>query len=249
MSQRFIAEGATVVIFDLKEETASVAQRIGAHQVTVDVANAELTAEAIDWTEREVGLIDVYCGNAGVLVQGGLEVPDERWAETWQVNVMANVHAARIMVPRWVDRGGGYLLITASAAGLLTGLGALPYSVGKHAIVSMAEWIAIEHHASGVRVSCLCPQSVDTPMHHSGGDDAGALAATGMTSGVLTPESVAEEVINGLRDERFLILPHPEVATFMQRKAADYDRWLNGMSRLRERMRVARAGWVGEERP
>jgi NAD(P)-dependent dehydrogenase (short-subunit alcohol dehydrogenase family) len=242
MSRRFVEEGASVVILDIDPEGQAAADLVGASFQNVDVSSEDQSEAAIERVEKEVGPIDLYCANAGLLVQGGLDVPDERWAAMWQVNVMAHVYAARAMVPRWVERGGGYLLLTASAAGLLTGLGALPYSVGKHALISMGEWLSIEHGPAGVKVSCLCPQSVDTPMHRTGGKDAEALAATGMASGALSPGAVAEAVIDGLASEQFLILPHPEVATYMQRRASDYDRWLAGMTKLRARMNLEVAG-------
>ena len=242
MSRRFVEEGASVVILDIDPEGQAAADLVGASFQNVDVSSEDQSEAAIERVEKEVGPIDLYCANAGLLVQGGLDVPDERWAAMWQVNVMAHVYAARAMVPRWVERGGGYLLLTASAAGLLTGLGALPYSVGKHALISMGEWLSIEHGPAGVKVSCLCPQSVDTPMHRTGGNDAEALAVTGMASGVLSPDAVAQAVIDGLASEQFLILPHPEVAIYMQRKSSDYDRWLAGMTKLRARMSLEAAG-------
>jgi len=137
MSRRFVEEGASVVILDIDPEGQAAADLVGASFQNVDVSSEDQSEAAIERVEKEVGPIDLYCANAGLLVQGGLDVPDERWAAMWQVNVMAHVYAARAMVPRWVERGGGYLLLTASAAGLLTGLGALPYSVGKHALISM----------------------------------------------------------------------------------------------------------------
>jgi NAD(P)-dependent dehydrogenase (short-subunit alcohol dehydrogenase family) len=239
LTARLIREGATVAVFDIDSAARDGTEELGASFYVVDVGSVQQTRSAIDVVEDELGPIDLFCANAGVLVQGGLEVTDDRWRFMWQVNVMGGLHAAQVMVPRWVDRGAGYLLLTASAAGLLTGLGALPYSVSKHATVALAEWVAIEHGPAGIKVSCLCPQSVDTPMHNSGGRDAEALAATGMASGVLSSEEVARATVEGLAAERFLILPHPEVAGHMARKAADYDRWLAGMARLRGRMLTA----------
>jgi NAD(P)-dependent dehydrogenase (short-subunit alcohol dehydrogenase family) len=239
MAARFVEEGASVVVFDIDTSGAERARQVGAAFCHVDVSSEEQTVAAADHIEGEVGPIELFCANAGILVQGGLEVRDDAWRRAWDVNFMPHLYAARCMVPRWTERGSGYLLLTASAAGLLTGLGALPYSVTKHAVISLAEWVAIEHRPAGVRVSCLCPQSVDTPMHRTGGHDAAALAATGMASGVLSPEAVAQAVVEGLRAETFLILPHPEVAAYARRKATDYDRWLRGMTGLRNRMIAA----------
>ena len=186
--------------------------------------------EAVDRIERELGPIDLFCSNAGILVMGGSEVPDADWDRIWQVNLMAHVHAARALVPRMLARGGGYLLNTASAAGLLTQIGSAPYAVTKHAAVSFAEWLSITHGARGLKVSVLCPQAVRTAM--IAGSDEGGVAGV---DGVLEPEQVASAVVEGLADERFLILPHPDVLDYLRRKTGDYDRWLRGMRRLQER--------------
>src|SRR5690606_6257213 len=160
----------------------------------------------------------------------GAEVPDAEWQRIWSINVMAHVYAARALVPRMIARGGGYLLNTASAAGLLSQIGSAPYAVTKHAAVAFAEWLSITHGEQGIKVSVRCPQAVRPPM--IGGTEEGGVAGV---DGVLEPEQVADAVIAGLADERFLILPHPEVLEYLQRQAADYDRWLRGMRRLQER--------------
>ena len=195
----------------------------------------ELVAAATD----AAGPVDIFISNAGVGGGlGGPEVADEAWDEAWRVNVMAHVWAARALLPEMSARGEGYLLNTASAAGLLTQVSALAYSITKHAAVALAEWMAIEYAELGVRVSCICPQGVRTPMLEAALDDAASAAA--LTAGdVLEPADVARAVLDGIRDERFLILPHEVVAEHMALKGAQPERWLKGMRRL---VRQAREG-------
>lgn len=231
---RFAAEGARqVVVIDRDADAAvAVADELGDRGTayTADVTVEADVRAVIDRTEDEIGPLDLFASNAGILSAQGIEAPDEVWSQVWSVNVMAHVFAARALVPRMIDRGGGYLLNTASAAGLLTQPGDAPYSVTKHAAVALAEWLAITYGNDGLKVSCLCPMAVDTPMLGIGeGTGFGDAAAV---QGVLTPSDVADVVVEGLRDERFLILPHGEVATFEQRRAGDRDRWLAGMRRL-----------------
>ena len=240
MCRRFAAEGASVVVADIDAPgAAAVARDIGGLAVPCDVSVEADVAALVDTTLLSFGRIDLFCANAGILWGSrpddpagiiGPDAPDVAWERIWRVNVMAHVYAARAVVPRMLDQGGGHLLVTASAAGLLTLLGNAPYSVTKHAAVALAEWLAITYGDQGLRVSCLCPQLVRTDML------AGATAATkelGLGDfDVLEPEAVADAIVNGLREERFLILPHPDVAEFFRRKAADYDRWLAGMRRL-----------------
>ncbi len=172
-------------------------------------------------TREAFGPIDLFCANAGILVGGGVEVPDPDWERMWAVNVMSHVYAARTVLPAMIERGEGYLLHTASAAGLLTQLGSAPYSVTKHAVVALAEWLSITHAADGIKVSCLCPQGVWTNMTGAPTEEADRLlSATAGRNGMLMPEEVASVVVEALADERFLVLPHPEVATFEQRRAA-----------------------------
>lgn len=254
MCQRFAAEGArAVVVVDRDADGAlATAHAIGDRAVA---RTADVTVEAdieavVERTEDEVGPIDLWASNAGILGYGGIEAPDKTWSLVWSVNVLAHLYAARALVPRMLERGGGYLLSTASAAGLLTQPGDAPYSVTKHAAVALAEWLSITYGDQGLTVSCLCPMAVDTAMlggpaaargttgagEPGDGGAVGGAVATGAgaaaVQGVLSPEAVADVVVEGLRDERFLILPHPEVATFEQRRAADRDRWLAGMRRL-----------------
>jgi NAD(P)-dependent dehydrogenase (short-subunit alcohol dehydrogenase family) len=237
--ERFAAEGArALVLADLDaDELTAVAERIGdrALPMATDVGREAdinaLVARAVDAN----GPIDLFCSNAGIGVGRGPETSDEDWDLIWRVNVMAHVYAARALLPDMLARGEGYLLNTASAAGLLTNLGALPYSVTKHAAVAVAEWLSITYGDAGIKVSCLCPQAVRTSMLLASlQDQAGAsVVAAGNTK---EPEEVAEAVVAGLREERFLILPHPEVADYMVRKATDPDRWLAGMRRLQARV-------------
>jgi NAD(P)-dependent dehydrogenase (short-subunit alcohol dehydrogenase family) len=193
----------------------------------------------VDATRLSFDRIDLFCANAGIL-RGtppddpaaviGADAPDEAWERIWRVNVMAHVYAARHVVPVMLEQGGGHMLVTASAAGLLTMLGNAPYSVTKHAAVALAEWLSITYGNRGLRVSCLCPQLVRTEML---ADATAAVDDQGLSDfQVLEPEEVADVVVAGLGDERFLILPHPEVAEYFRRKAGDYDRWLAGMRRL-----------------
>ena len=236
LCRRFAAEGARVVVADLDADgAAAVAGEIGGLAASTNVA-VEADVEAlVAKAEAAHGPIDLFCSNAGIAISGGVEVGNDEWQRIWDVNVMAHVYAARAVLPGMLARGEGYLLHTASAAGLLTNLGAAPYAVTKHAVVALAEWLAITHGDAGVRVSCLCPQGVRTPMLLDGagtGDEAAGM----LLAGAVEPEHVAEVVVAGLRDERFLILPHPEVADYLLRKAGDHDRWLAGMRRLQRRV-------------
>lgn len=242
LARRFAAEGARgVVLADLDLEAVSaLAQEIGepAAAVACDAADPAQVAELIATTESNFGPIDLFCANAGVMMATDIETTEDEWDLAFDVNVRAHAIATRQLIPRWLDRGGGYLLTTASAAGLLGQIGSLPYSVTKHAAVGLAEWISITYGDRGVRVSCLCPMGVDTTMLRSGLDatdhDAALAAATVVASGaVLRPDQVADVVVRGLEEESFLILPHPEVLEFLARKIDDYDSWLSGMRRLR----------------
>jgi NAD(P)-dependent dehydrogenase (short-subunit alcohol dehydrogenase family) len=244
LCQRFVAEGArAVVVVDRDADGAvATAEAIGDRAVarTADVT-VEADVEAlVEHTEIEIGPIDLFASNAGILGYGGIDASDETWDLVWSVNVLAHLYAARAVVPLMLGRGGGYLLSTASAAGLLTQPGDAPYSVTKHAAVALAEWLAITYGDQGITVSCVCPMAVDTALLGGAqrkGDAADAplgagAAGAAAVQGILSPEEVAETVVEGVRAERFLILPHPEVATFEQRRAADRDRWLAGMRRL-----------------
>jgi NAD(P)-dependent dehydrogenase (short-subunit alcohol dehydrogenase family) len=237
LAGRFAREGArAVVVADLDQPGARrVAKGLDcpvALGVGLDVTDQAAVGALVDRVEHEVGPIGLWCSNAGVGLGPGLG-SDRDWERSWQVHVMAHVHVARALLPRMAARGRGHLLITASAAGLLTNVDTAPYSVTKHGTVALAEWLAIRHGDDGVTVSCLCPQGVRTPMT-AGERPGSALLAVGR---LLEPEEVADAVVDGLADGRFLILPHPEVAEFERRRAGDRDRWLAGMRRLRARTR------------
>ncbi len=232
MAEAFQHQGAKrVVVIDREASAAeAVAQALGCSAEVVDVADERALRLCITRIERDIGPIDLFCSNAGVVLGRGLEATNAEWEASWQINTMAHVYAARELIPRMVERGGGYLLHTSSAAGLLTQLDLATYAVTKHAATAFAEWIAINYGDQGIRVSLLCPQAVRTPMLRDQED--GGVAGV---DGVIPPEQVALAVVRGLHEEQFLILPHPQVLTYMQRKTADYDRWLGGMRRLRGR--------------
>lgn len=230
LCRRFAREGAKMVIVaDINDEGAkAVAGEIEGTAVTCDVRREEDIIRLVLSTEETFGPIDLFCSNAGIIVPGGVEVVNGDWQRIWEINVLAHVYAARALIPRMIKRGGGAFLITASAAGLLSQIGSAPYSVTKHAAVGLAENLAITYGDQGIKVYALCPQAVRTEMTRQGG----GVAAL---DGLMEPEQLAEAVIEGLKREEFLILPHPEVKTYMQRKTADYDRWIQGMRRLQSR--------------
>jgi NAD(P)-dependent dehydrogenase (short-subunit alcohol dehydrogenase family) len=228
-----------VVVADLDGPGAeSVADGIGSNAVGMacDVTDDEQVGALIARAEEAFGPVDLFCANAGIGSGTGLDSPDELWAHTYAVNVHAHVLAARRLVPKWLERGEGYFLSTASAAGLLSQIGDAPYSVTKHAAVAFAEWLSLTYGDRGLRVSCLCPMGVNTALLNTGLGDEGehglgarVVAASGR---VLEPEDVAEMVVQAIADERFLILPHPEVGEFLRRKGDNPERWLAGMRRL-----------------
>jgi NAD(P)-dependent dehydrogenase (short-subunit alcohol dehydrogenase family) len=234
---RFVAEGAKVVIADLDGEvTKAAADEMGALGIAADVSVEADIQHLVAETERQLGPIDLFHSNAGIGVHGGLDAPDEEWDRIWKVNTMAHVFAARAVLPSMLERGDGYIVSTASAAGLLTQIGNASYSVTKHAAVALAEWLAITYGDRGIKVSCLCPQGVNTNMLRGAGRAPGT-SVVEVAADVLEPEQVADTVVEAIRAETFLILPHPEVAEYMRRKTSDYDRWLGGMRRLQARVR------------
>jgi len=230
LCRRFAAEGAkAVVVADLQASMAEqVAKEFGGIAVQTDVAQEADVVRLVERVTQKYGVIDLFCSNAGVGVSGGVNAPDGDWERSWQVNVMAHVYAARAVLPGMLARGEGYLLQTVSAAGLLTQLGSAPYSVTKHAALAFAEWLAITHGDQGIKVSALCPMGVRTDMLKRAEFGGGAF----LLESAVEPEQVAEDIVKGLDEETFLILPHPEVAEFFARKATEYDRWLRGMRRL-----------------
>jgi NAD(P)-dependent dehydrogenase (short-subunit alcohol dehydrogenase family) len=240
LCQRFAAEGARgVVVADCDAAaTRQVAEEIDALAVTLDVAREDDLRRLVDETTRQFGRIDLFCSNAGIGVESGIETSNADWQRIWEVNLMAHVYAARAVLPAMVERGEGYLLHTASAAGLLTQIGSAPYSVTKHAAVALAEWLAIAY-GPAIKVSCLCPQGVTTNMLLR--PDAGP-ATEYLRAEALTAEQVAQAVIEGLAEEKFLILPHAEVSAYFMRKASDYDRWIRGMRRLQQKIQAVAGG-------
>ena len=228
-AEAFLAAGARVVVNDLDaEELARTAERLGAHAVVSD-ASSEAGVDALVAAAREhLGGVDVYCANAGV-ARGGTEAVDEKaWEVSWAVNVMAHVRAARLLVPEWLDRGSGTFVATVSAAGLLSIPGAAPYAVTKHAALAFAEWLSMTYGDKGIRVHAVCPQGVRTDMLRSSGAAGRAL----MEPTAVSPEQVAQDLFAAMGDERFLVLPHPEVAQMYAHRAQDPDRWLAGMRRM-----------------
>ena len=231
LAQRFAKDGAKKVICsDINAEgVRATAAEVGGLAFVTDVSREADIQAMIEQVEAEVGPIDLFCSNAGIGFGGGAEVSDERWQRIWDINVMAHVWAARHLVPRMAERGGGYLLNTASAAGLLSQIGSAPYAVTKHAAVALAEWLAITHGDQGIKVSVLCPQAVRTAM--TAGNPDGVASVDGM----LEPEDAAEACVRAIKAETFLVLPHPEVLDYMRRKTSDYDRWIGGMRKLNRR--------------
>jgi len=240
LSRRFHEEGAAgVVVADIDLPSAEqVADEIDGLAVQVDVSSEADNIAMIAAAEEAFGPIDLLCLNAGIPTGGSVDAPDADWAQAWAVNVMSHVYATRAALPSMLERGSGYLLHTASAAGLLTNLGAAPYSVTKHAVVALAEWLSITYGDAGIGVSCLAPQFVDTAML----DDLTTISDgfhEFAVDGAISTEQVADAVIDGLSEERFLILPHSEVAAYFVSKASDYERWLGGMRKLQRNLGAA----------
>ncbi|MGH0029793.1 MAG: SDR family oxidoreductase [Myxococcota bacterium] len=240
LAVRFRSEGAKhVVVADRDEAGAkAVAARIGGSGVGLDVSDEAAVRSLVETTEREQGPIDLFVSNAGYVTVGGLETPNEDLQRMWEVHVLAHVYAARAVVPRMIEQGGGYLLNTASAAGLLSQIGSMAYAVTKHAAVALAEWISMTYGRKGIKVSVLCPQAVETNIGPNSPDADKLVGGPGVASGdgVLQSSDVADAVMQALAEERFHVLPHPEVAEYARRKAADVDRWLEGMRRFQDRL-------------
>ena len=230
MARRFTAEGAKqLIVADLNADgLREVAEEIGAHAIPTNVAIESEVTHLIKSAEKEYGQIDLLCNNAGIGVGGGPETSNEDWQRIWNINLMAHVYAARAAIPGMLARGEGYIMNTASAAGLLTQVGSAPYAVTKHAAVSFAEWLSVTYGDRGLKVSVLCPQAVRTAMTADNPDGVASI------DGMMEPEVLCDSVVETLRQEKFLVLPHGEVLTYMQRKTGDYDRWLKGMRRLQE---------------
>lgn len=232
------AEGARhVVVADLNaEQAARVAKEIGGTGVGIDVRDEGAIQRMVETTLAAHGPIGLFVSNAGYVTVGGVEDTNERIQQMWEVHVLSHVYAARAVLPSMIANGGGYLLNTASAAGLLTQIGSLAYSVTKHAAVGLAEFLSVTHHHQGIRVSVLCPQAVETNIVANSPDAArrenGMAGGVAAGDGIKSPADVAQDCIDAIRAEKFHVLPHPEVATYMERKATDVDRWLSGMRRF-----------------
>lgn len=233
MAERFSKEGAKLVICADRdgEGAASTASTVGGIAFTTDVSREFDIQSLIETVERDHGPIDLFCSNAGIAISGGAEAPNSEWQRIWDINVMAHVWAARHMIPRMIARGGGYLLNTASAAGLLSQVGSAPYAVTKHAAVGLAEWLALTHGDDGIKVSVLCPQAVRTAMTADNPDGVASI------NGMMEPDVVADACVKAIAAEDFLVLPHTEVLQYMRNKTADYNRWIGGMRKLNRRFR------------
>ena len=236
LARAFAAEGAHVVVNDLDADAAqAVADSIGALPVPGDAASEAGVSALVRAARDRFGEIDVFCANAGVGTGGGPDAPEDAWALAWDVNVMAHVRAAREVVPAWLERGRGRFIATVSAAGLLTMLGSAPYSVTKHAALGFAEWLSATYRHKGVRVHALCPQGVRTRML----DDTGAAGDLLLAPTAIEPGRVAQAVLEAVAADRFLILPHAEVAGYYAARAADPDRWIGGMNRIQRDIEAA----------
>jgi len=225
LAKRFAAEGArAVVVADLE-----LAQDQG---IACDVSKEDEVARLVETVVTRHGRIDLFCSNAGIAARSGLDTPLEAWRRTMDVNFMAHLYAARAVIPHMLTQGGGYLLQTASAAGLLMQVDSATYTVSKHAAVAFAEWLAVNYYDRGIRVSCLCPQGVRTPMLLGPRGDRKSF----LLEGSVSPDYVAECCVKAIEAETFLVLPHPEVADYEKRKTADRDRWLAGMRRMKAKV-------------
>jgi NAD(P)-dependent dehydrogenase (short-subunit alcohol dehydrogenase family) len=238
--RRFAADGAAgVVVADLDEAGASrVASEVPdgrAIAVAGDVTDEAFHQRLVATAEEHYGPVDLYCSNAGIGTGAGIDGPLDDWQRVWEVNTLAHVLAARAVLPSMLERGRGYLLQTASAAGLLVNLGDASYTATKHAAVGLAEWLSVTYRHRGIGVSCLCPMGVDTDLLRRATEGVAGSVVVGAGE-VLSPDAVAGHVVDALRDERFLVLPHPEVATFWSGKAGDIDGWLGAMNRVQQRL-------------
>ncbi|MEP9384176.1 SDR family oxidoreductase [Nocardioides sp. KR10-350] len=233
LAARLAAEGCRVVVADLDADALeATAAELGAHPVVADVATDAGVGALVDAARDHLGTIDAWYGNAGIDRGRGLDASEEDWAASYDVNVLAHVRTARRLVPEWLEKGGGRYVVTASAAGLLTMVGAPAYSVTKHAVVAFAEWLSVTYRHRGVVVQAICPQGVQTSMLERSGELQGLLSH----DVALTPDQVADAMWEAAQDDRFLILPHPQVAGYYSHRATDTDRWLGGMNRIQRRL-------------
>lgn len=231
LARRFAADGARLVLADLDAgAVAETADSLKALGIAADISTADGNRELVAKAREHLGEVDVFFANAGTPAGRGIDTPDDEWQTAWQVNVMSHVYAARELVPAWVERGRGHFVSTASAAGLLTMIGAAPYSVTKHGAVAFAEWLSITYGDRGITVQCLCPQGVRTAMLAGSGEVGQAILA----GSAIEPEEVADTVAAALRTGEFLILPHPEAKGYYEYRAAKPDNWLAGMRKLQK---------------
>jgi NAD(P)-dependent dehydrogenase (short-subunit alcohol dehydrogenase family) len=232
LARRFAAEGARLVLADVDSAVSDVAASLGAQAVVGDAASESGVSEVISAARSVLGEIDLFCANAGIAPLGGADAAEDAWASAWDVNVMSHVRAARALLPAWLERGRGHFLATVSAAGLLTSLGSAPYSVTKHGALAFAEWLLATYKHRGISVQALCPQGVNTKMYADTGPGGKLL----MGDSLIEPTKVADTVVEALRGDSFLILPHPEVAGYYAARATQNDRWLAGMNKLQRKV-------------
>lgn len=257
LAHKFVQAGANVVIADRSEQLLTEASRAlnanrngSCTEIVVNLSTEEGNINLIDFANRQLGSIDLFFANAGIGAGTDvLESTEQEWADSFAINFHSHRWAAKALLPQWLDRGEGYFCSTASAAGLLAQLGSVPYSVTKHAALAFAEWLAITYGDRGLKVSCLCPQGVNTPMiggpvsptHSQSTEDATAITSTAVGAvraggAILESDQVAEVMLQAIRDERFLVLPHPEVQTYLERKTTDRERWIAGMRKMQARL-------------
>ncbi|WP_033294021.1 SDR family oxidoreductase [Amycolatopsis jejuensis] len=233
LARRFAADGARVVVADLDgDRAAEIAAEVGGTAFAGDVASESGVTDLITAARRTLGEIDIYCANAGVAPFGGANADDDSWALAWDVNVMAHVRAARALLPPWLERGKGHFIATVSAAGLLTSLGSAPYSVTKHGALAFAEWLSATYRHRGITVQAICPQGVRTAMLEETGERGKLL----MGASAIEPDQVVDALFTAIAENRFLVLPHEEVAGYYALRATETDRWLGGMNKLQRKM-------------
>ncbi|MGD0608313.1 MAG: SDR family oxidoreductase [Streptosporangiaceae bacterium] len=243
LARGLAAAGARVVVNDLDAgAAATAAEQVAGYPVPGDVSTAGGVRDLIAAAREHLGPIDIYCSNAGIGVGTGPDSPEQTWQRSWDVNLMAHVRASRELLPEWLDRGRGRFVVTASAAGLLTMLGAAPYSVTKHAAESYAEWLAATYAHRGLTVHCICPQGVKTQMLA----ESGLAGQVVLADAAIEPEQVAEALLAGIAEDRFLILPHPQVAEYYQMRAGQPGKWLRGMNKMQQRIEEVERGAEGE---
>jgi NAD(P)-dependent dehydrogenase (short-subunit alcohol dehydrogenase family) len=243
LARQLAGAGARVVVNDLDAgAAATVAEEVAGYPVPGDVSTARGVGDLIAAAREHLGWIDIYCSNAGIAAGTDPDTPDQLWQRSWEVNLMAHVHASRELLPQWLGRGRGRFVVTASAAGLLTMLGSAPYSVTKHAAESYAEWLAATYAHRGLTVHCICPQGVKTHMLA----ESGRAGQVVLADAAIEPEQVAEALLTGIAEDRFLILPHPQVADYYQMRAGQPDKWLRGMNKMQQRIEEVERGWEGE---